>query len=158
MITVWIIEVLTDSPTDPSGKYVVVKENSQAVPDPTALHLGVQRHEHLATTLRDESPRLLCACGWMAKPGRFTVTDRSGAPLHSLGYRQGFVGDHRLQRGAARCSVAAMAASRSPSAVSTSMASFFRRRSRWARSRRRAIQPCGAGQQARGLVRRQVDS
>ena len=43
-------------------------------------------------------------------------------------------------------------------AVSTSMASFSSRRSRWARSRRRAIQPCAAGQQARGLVRRQVDS
>jgi len=36
----------------------------------------------------------------MAKPGRFTMTDSSGAPLHSLGHRQGFVGDHRLQRGA----------------------------------------------------------
>jgi hypothetical protein len=36
----------------------------------------------------------------MAKPGRFTMTDGSGAPLHSLGHRQGFVGDHRLQRGA----------------------------------------------------------
>jgi hypothetical protein len=43
-------------------------------------------------------------------------------------------------------------------AVSTSMASFSSRRSPWARSRRRAIQPCAAGQQARGLVRRQVDS
>ena len=46
----------------------------------------------------------------------------------------------------ARCSVAAMVASRSPVAVSTSMASFSSRRSRWARSRRRAIQPCAAGQ------------
>jgi hypothetical protein len=36
----------------------------------------------------------------MAKPGRFTMTDCSGAPLHSLGHRQGFTGDHRLQRGA----------------------------------------------------------
>src|SRR4029453_7797205 len=34
------------------------------------------------------------------------------------------------------CSVAAMVASRSPSAVNTSMAGFSRRRSRWARSRR----------------------
>jgi hypothetical protein len=58
----------------------------------------------------------------------------------------------------APCSVAAMVASRSPVAVSTSMASFSSRRSRCARSRRRAIQPCAAGQQARGLVRRQVDS
>jgi hypothetical protein len=36
----------------------------------------------------------------MAKPGRLPMTDSSGAPLHSLGHRQGFVGDHRLQRGA----------------------------------------------------------
>jgi hypothetical protein len=36
----------------------------------------------------------------MAKPGRFPMTDSSGAPLHSLGHGQGFVGDHRLQRGA----------------------------------------------------------
>jgi hypothetical protein len=36
----------------------------------------------------------------MAKLGRFPMTDSSGAPLHSLGHRQGFVGDHRLQRGA----------------------------------------------------------
>jgi hypothetical protein len=36
----------------------------------------------------------------MAKPGRFPMTDSSGAPQHSLGHRQGFVGDHRLQRGA----------------------------------------------------------
>jgi hypothetical protein len=28
------------------------------------------------------------------------MTDCSGAPLHSLGHRQGFTGDHRLQRGA----------------------------------------------------------
>jgi hypothetical protein len=58
----------------------------------------------------------------------------------------------------ARYSVAAMVASRSPVAVNTSMATFSSRRSRWARSRRRAIQPCAAGQQAPRLVRRQLDS
>jgi hypothetical protein len=36
----------------------------------------------------------------MAKPGRFPMTDSAGAPQHSLGHRQGFVADHRLQRGA----------------------------------------------------------
>jgi hypothetical protein len=36
----------------------------------------------------------------MAKPGRFPMTDSAGAPLHSLGHRQGFVDDHRLQGGA----------------------------------------------------------
>jgi hypothetical protein len=35
----------------------------------------------------------------MAKPGRFAVTDCSSAPLHRLRHRQGFIGDHRLQRG-----------------------------------------------------------
>jgi len=81
---------------------------------------------------------LLWACAATAKPGSFAVADCYGAPLPRLRHRQGFIGDHRLQRGAPRCSVAAMVvASRSPSAVNTSMASFSRRRSRPAGSRRR---------------------
>src|SRR4029453_16389522 len=35
----------------------------------------------------------------MAKRGRFPMSDSAGAALHSLGHGQGFVGDHRLQRG-----------------------------------------------------------
>ena len=49
---------------------------------------------------QDVSPRLLWACGQMPKPGRFTMTDSAGAPLHSFGHGQGFVGDRCLQRGA----------------------------------------------------------
>ena len=37
--------------------------------------------------------------GQLAKPGRFAVADSSGAPMR-LRHRQGFIGDHRLQRGA----------------------------------------------------------
>jgi hypothetical protein len=36
---------LTDSPADLAGKCVAVGDYLQAVPDPTALHLGLQRHE-----------------------------------------------------------------------------------------------------------------
>jgi hypothetical protein len=133
----------------------------------TCKQVPIRRHctwvfsvmNHLnATTAQDESPRLMCACGWMAKLGRFPMTDSAGAPLHSLGHRQGFVGDHRLQRGARALLGGRDGGVSLSGAVSTSMASFSSRRSRWARSRRRAIQPCAAGQQARGLVRRQVDS
>jgi Replication-relaxation len=52
----------------------------------------------------------------------------------------------------ARCSVAAIVASRSPSAVSTSTASFSRRRSRWARSRRRFAKAWDAASLAACLI------
>jgi hypothetical protein len=73
------------------------------------------------------------------------MTDSAGAPLHSLGHRQDSSVIIACNAAPAPCSVAAMVAYRSPVAVSTSMASFSSRRSRWARSRRRAIQPCAAG-------------
>jgi hypothetical protein len=78
-------------------------------------------------------PARLAGEAGQLRGGRFC----SGAPVHRLRHRQGFIGDHRLQRSPARCSVAAMVAFRSPSAVNTSMASFSRRRSRSAGSRRR---------------------
>src|SRR4029453_9417224 len=73
----------------------------------------------------------------MAKPGRFPMTDSAGAPLHSLGHRQGFVDNHRLQRGARALLGGRDGGLSLSGAVSTSMASFSSRRSRWARSRRR---------------------
>jgi hypothetical protein len=45
---------------------------------------------------------LLWACAATAKPGSFAVADCSGTPLPRLRRRQGFIGDHRLQRGAPR--------------------------------------------------------
>jgi hypothetical protein len=80
----------------------------------------------------------------MAKPGRFPMTDSSGAPLHS----SDTVKDSSLiiacNAAPARCSVAAMMASRSPGSGQQLDGQL--------------LQPCTAGQQARGLVRRQVNS
>jgi hypothetical protein len=60
------------------------------------------------------------------------MTDSSGAPLHNLGHRQGFVDDHRLQRGARTLLGGGDGGLSLFVAVSTSMASFPSRRSRWA--------------------------
>ena len=71
------------------------------------------------------SRRSRAASRWLIAPAHHCTRPR---------HRQGFIGDHRLQRGDACCSVVSMVASPSPSAVNTSTASFSRRRSRWARS------------------------
>jgi hypothetical protein len=89
----------------------------------------------------------------MAKPGRFAVSDCSGAPLHRLSYGQVFVGDHRQQRGAGTLLDGDdREASPSPSAVSTSIANLSRRRSRSARSRRRFAYACDAATLAACLI------
>src|SRR5215213_5645484 len=50
---------------------------------PTRRHctwvFSVMNHLN-TTTPQDESPRLWWACGWMAKLGRFPMTDSAGAP------------------------------------------------------------------------------
>jgi len=49
--------------------------------------------------LSSSGQSLLGLRGQPAKPGRLEVADCSSTPLHRLRHRQGFIGDHRLQRG-----------------------------------------------------------
>ena len=59
---VWTIEVLTDSPADLAGNVFEVGDYLQADPNPTALHLGLQRHEPPKRnyTPRRVTPAVVC--------------------------------------------------------------------------------------------------
>jgi hypothetical protein len=86
------------------------------------------------------------ALGLIGQPGRLAVADRSGAPLHGLEHGQGFVGDHDLQGGAGALFGGGDRVVSFTDCGSTSTASFSRRRSRSAHSRRHLA--CGASDAA----------